>query len=313
MLRRFAHATPLPLPLVLLSLAGTCLAATGASRSSELPGTDIVLQHSRSGLPVIVAHAGGQELRLAIDTGTSISLISADAAERLRLLPHGRFTLASAGGEPQTAYCGAPPTLRIAGVDIVLDCLGWVPEERRMAGAEDADGLLGSDALSQLDLWIDMRRGRARIAPPGTLLPWTDGVRIPVDTIERRPAILLELPFSGGSGGAARVVIDSGADGAVLFGELARRAKTTLGHLRMPGRVECATASVEATIVPLGTVRAAGVSFDGGLAGLMPEVTDRVEQGLLPLAAFGPVLLDLSGGVLVARARLRARPRAVSG
>ncbi|HUP24317.1 MAG TPA: aspartyl protease family protein [Thermoanaerobaculia bacterium] len=293
------------LPVLLFAGATTLLAF-------EPPGYELVLQPARSGLPVVVAHAGGQELRLAIDTGTSISLVSAEAAERLSLVPHARFTLASAGGEPQTAHCGTPPTLRIAGVDIVLDCLGWVPEERRLAGAEDVDGLLGSDAIAQLDLWIDTRRGRARIAPPGTLLPWTEGVRIPVDAIERRPAILLEL-FSGGRGGVARLVIDSGADGAVLFGELARRARTTLGHLRMPGRVECATTSVETTIVPLGTVRAGGVSFDGGLAGLMPQITDRVEQGLLPLAALGPVLLDLSGGVMVARARLRARPRAVSG
>jgi hypothetical protein len=28
-------------------------------------------------------------------------------------VPHARFTLASAGGEPQTAHCGTPPAAKL--------------------------------------------------------------------------------------------------------------------------------------------------------------------------------------------------------
>ena len=42
-------------------------------------------------------------------------------------------------------------------------------------------------------------------------------------------------------------------------------------------------------------------------AGLLSDVTDRPEDGLLPLDALGPVMIDFSNRVVVAGARIGAR------
>jgi hypothetical protein len=308
-------SVPFPVPLSFGLLALLLFVCGTASPALEPPGVELAPQPSRSGLPVVLVESGGFELRFAIDTGTSLSLVSAEAAERLGLVPRARFSLASAAAPPQTAVCGRPPPLRLAGMDVTLDCLGWVPEERSLAGAEDVDGLLGSDAIAQLDLWLDVGRGRTRVAPPRTLLAWTDGERVPLETIHHRPAIQLELPCLGRRHPPVSMVLDSGADAAVLFGEIARRVGTATSRapLRRAGLVQGATASRAAIIVPLGVARAGGsdgVYLDAGLAGLLPQVDDRVEAGLVPLRVLGPVLLDLSSGVLVLRARPRNEPRA---
>jgi predicted aspartyl protease len=311
---------PVPAAPIALLLLTAATPLVGTQAALEPPGSVLQLERSRSGLPVVpvaLAQSDGVELRFAIDTGTSSSLVSAEAAERLRLVPRARFTLASAGGTTEIALCGTPPALRIAGIDLGFDldlgCLGWVPGERRLAGAEDVDGLLGADALARIDLWLDTRRMRARVAPPGSLLAWTDGERLALGAIGRRPAIVMELQGLGHEGRAIPMVLDSGADGTVLFGELARHAETVLASATYySGRVHTATTRLDSVaIAPLGTVRAGGVYLDGGVAGLLPQVTDRVEAGLLPLSLLGPVLLDVSGGVVVARARLRTRPRDV--
>jgi predicted aspartyl protease len=307
-------ALALPLALLMFSLAGgpALLGSLAAPLVAlEPPGSMLQLERSRSGLPVVRAASGGVELRFAIDTGTSASLVSAAAADRLGLVPRARFPLTSACGSTQTALCGALRSLRIAGIDLDLDCLGWVPGERRLAGAEDVDGLLGADALARFDLWLDTKRMRARVAPPGSLLAWTDGQRLPLGAIGRRPAIVLDLRGLGHEGRAIPMVLDSGAEGTVLFGELARHAQSVFaGATDYSGRLHTATARLDSVpVVPLGILRAGGVYLEGGAAGLLPHVTDRVEAGLLPLSLLGPVLLDVAGGVVVARARLRARPR----
>lgn len=274
----------------------------------EPPGTALRLERSRGGLPVVVAAVGGETLRFALDTGTSRSMIAASVAERLRLAPRAKYQLVTAAGAPRTALCAGPVEARIGGATLALDCLGWVPEERLLAGAEDVDGLLGADALASVDLWIDASRGRARIAPQGTLGDWVEGERLAVERVERRPAIRVTLRSLGRRGEPVQLVIDSGADRILLFGELARRTGSALRAEARPGTLATATATARVATVPLGDLGAGRMRLDAGWAGLLPGVVDRVEHGLLPLARLGPVLLDLGGGLLVARAKLRTAP-----
>jgi hypothetical protein len=275
----------------------------------ELPGQELILQRSRDGLPVVVVRTGEGTLRFAIDTGTSRSMVSADVAERLHLTSRESFVVASAGGEPQAALCATPPKLDLGGVELSIDCLAWIPAERRLAGSEDVDGLLGADALAAADLWIDVRRGRARLAPPGSLIAWAEGTRIPLGPSGRRPTVTMQLP-SLGRDVAAQLVVDSGAQGLLLFGPLARRAEAVLGNRRLLGRLLSPTARLQIIFVPLGAARAGGMNYESGWTGLLPQVGDRREDGLVPLSIFGPVLIDMSHRILVARARLRAMPGA---
>jgi hypothetical protein len=127
--------------------------------------------------------------------------------------------------------------------------------------------------------------------------------------IGRRPAITAELAGGRDPGTAARLILDSGSDGLLLFGEIARRTATARRHQLFSGRIETATAAREVAMVRLPGIRADGLFFALEGAALLPTVVDRPEDGLLPLHALGPVLLDLSNGVLVTRATFRSAPR----
>ena len=292
--------------LAFVLLASTRLAAQGP------PGQEMQLIRSARGLPVIVMHAGDEILRLGVDTGTSRTLVSGAAVRRLGLQPRSRFLVGDAVGPSRVALCAAAPSLRLGHVPVALECLAWIPEEIEVAGAEGLDGILGADALAQLDFWVDLRSDpvRARVAPPGSLGPWMDGQRLRLEVIGRRPAIGVDVGF-GRDTAAARLILDSGCGTLVLFGGLAERVAAGLPHRSGDARIETATASREVAMVPIASVRSGRALFRAPWAGLLPHVTDRPEDGLLPLAALGPVLLDVSNRLVITGARLRAatRPR----
>ena len=275
------------------------------------PGEALRLARSRRGLPVFVLHAGLQTLRLGLDTGTSRTLVSAEAAARLGLTPDRRISIRSAGGGSPDGYCGPAPVLHLIGIRLVPDCLGWVPDETQLAGAEDLDGLLGADLLSQIDLWIDPATTpvRARVAPPGVLQSWIDGDRLPVESIGRRPAIAGHLAGLRWNSATIRLVVDSGANGLVLFGEAARRMAEASRLERMHGTLESVTSRQPINLVPITAFHSGGSQFSVPWAGLLPDVAERIEDGVISLDGFGPVLFELANNRIVTNARLRSSPR----
>ena len=274
------------------------------------PGEARVLPCSARGLPILEVAADGGAIRLGLDTGTSRSLIAADAAERLHLIPRARFSLATTGGPSTPGLC-APADLRVGGIRLHADCLGWLPAERHLAGAEDLEGILGADLLAQLDLWIDLGRCpvRARLGLPGTLAAMTDGTRLKVDLVGRRAAIEAQiLDFEQSID--VRLVLDSGSDGLILFGDVATRLEGTMRVQRGGARLTSAVAARSVDVAAVRGVRVGTLHLDGvRAAGLLPEILDRPEDGLLPLSALGPVLLDLSNRFVIAGARFRDATR----
>jgi len=291
-----------------LALAAWLLAIATPLTAFEPPGSAVRLDRSRDGLPVLTVELGGETLRAVLDTGTTRSMIAGAAARRLALEPRARFEVATAAGPVRDALCAGPLTLRAAGFDLPIDCLGWVPGEARLAGAPDADLLLGADALGSIALWLDLDAGRARLAASGALDSWVRGERLAVERIERRPAVAATV-----GGTALHLVLDSGADAPLFFGEAARRTAAASRGARRRARLETAAGSVTREAIDVGSVRLGGARADVGWGLLLPEVADRREDGLLPLAALGPVLLDLPSGLVVVGARLRSRPEAASG
>ena len=270
----------------------------------------MALVRSGSRLPVVEVRAGDEVLRLALDTGTSRTVLSAAAAARLHLVPREAFAVAWVGGAVRTGLCADGPELRVGGLVLAVPCLGWVPGEDRVAGAAGIDGLLGTDALASVDVLLDAPRDRFRLAPAGSLAPWVEGTVLPLEPVGRRAGVRVELSALGGT--AALLVLDSGAESVVLFGEVARRAAATASVRRAVGRLSSGSAGRSVRLVSLGSMRLGSLAVDAGAAGLLAAPGPAGEDGLLPLRLLGPVLLDMSAGVLVAQARLRSAPSPVT-
>ena len=290
----------------ILCAAGVVLVTSVRISGVQAAGEELAVTRSPSGLLVVRVEVAGQPLQFAIDTGTSRSLVSANAAYRLGLVAGEAFSVASAVGPSSAGVCAASPEIRLGGFRIPLECLGWIPAETQLAGVEDVDGLLAADALAHVDLWIDVSaaRPRIRVGPSGSLGSSVDGRRLTVDFVGRRPAVSAEVVIPGQRGLGGRLIVDSGSDALILFGPLAQR----VGGMRLArhsgGTVVTPTGTRQVQIAAIQGVRTSGTLFELRTAGLLQDV-QRPEDGLLPLQALSPVLLDLAHGSVVAQARLR--------
>jgi hypothetical protein len=289
-----------------VAAAAVLLLAAARLPALEPPGSEVALVRSGSRLPVVEVLAGEETLRLAVDTGTSRTVLAAAAAARLRLVPREAFAVAWVGGVVRTGLCASGPDLRAGGVTLTVPCLGWVPGEYRVADATGIDGILGTDVLASMDVLLDAPHGRVRLAPAGSLLPWVEGMVLPLEPVGRRAGVRVELPALGGT--AALLVLDSGAESVVLFGDLARRAAATVAVRRSVGRLSSGSTGRSVRLVSLGAVHVGSLRIAAGTAGLLAVPSSTGEDGLLPLRLLGPVLLDMTAGVLVAGARLRFEP-----
>lgn len=291
--------------LALTLVAVPLLAVPSLLAALEPPGRPLRLERSRDGLPVVAVELGGERLRAALDTGAFRSMIVPAAAERLGLRPRARFEIVTASGPARAALCAGPVVLEVAGHELESDCLGWIPGEARLPGPADVDLLLGADALGSASLWLDLAGGRARIAASGALTEWVRGERRPLTLAESRPAVAATLP--GGSPQPLRLVLDSGSSALLLFGDAARRAGEGARGRRTVAALETVTGGARREAVSLAKLEVGSLRIRSAWGLLLPEVGDREEDGLLPLAALGPVLLDLSSRLVVLGARLRGR------
>ncbi|MFM7229630.1 MAG: aspartyl protease family protein [Cyanobacteriota bacterium] len=168
----------------------------------------------------------GAVLRLLLDSGASVSLVTERLVQRLGLpvspLPPGALRLAGAGAGCQDLRPGRVqlPQLTVGGMQIdglealVMPALGIPP---------GSDGVLGAPLFRQLPLLVDpvgrrLRLGpdldRAGVAPAGA-------TRLPLRW--RHAVPLLELQDSRGTQGSA--LLDTGAEGLFVSRNLAARLR----------------------------------------------------------------------------------------
>ena len=278
-----------------------------SARSLQPPGSEVALLRSSNGSPVVEVRAGEEVLRLAVDTGSARTVLSAATAARLRLAPQKALAVAWVGGTVRTGLCALGPELRVGEFVLAVPCLGWVPGEQRPAGFAGVDGVLGADALASADLLIDAPRGRVRFAPTGSLAPWVEGTALRLETLGRRPALRVELPALRAA--PALLVLDSGATAVVLFGDLARRAWAASPTGRRWAVCAAAARSCRCVWCRWARCRLGRLRLGAGTAGLLAGPGATGEDGLLPLRLLGAVRLDLAGSVLVVEASLRPAPR----
>jgi hypothetical protein len=191
----------------------------------------------------------------------------------------------------------------IAG-DAPSDVIGTEsPAAPPLAGAV---GILGHSALSGSDYVLDYADRRLIVAPAGSLGPIAGGVREPLEILEGRPAVRALFEAEDGSPYPVRLVLDSGATHITLFGRAALRAVGVARTLRAASVVD----PLGSRIVP---ASAASIAFGGrrvrGVAALLPDMTSRSEDGLLPTALFERVYVS----VVRKEVALPTRPLDVQG
>lgn len=133
-------------------------------RFRQAHGNEEAIQLDRQGSHYVVVAAvkGAGLVRLIIDTGASLTTLSAAAVARLGL-PNGDerpITLAVAGGTVQSKLIKIEGlqigAAAVGGLDVaVIDLQAW----------ENVDGLLGMNFLQQFKFRIDQQAGMLRIGP----------------------------------------------------------------------------------------------------------------------------------------------------
>lgn len=169
----------------------------------------------------------GTVLRLLLDSGASVSLVTDRLVQRLGLpvsaLPPGALRLAGAGAGCQDLRPGRVrlPELTVGGAQIkglealVMPALGVPP---------GSDGVLGAPLFRQVSLLVDPVGRRLRLAPDlsGAGVAPAGASRLPLHW--RHAVPLLELQDSRGNRGSA--LLDTGAEGLFVSRDLAARLRS---------------------------------------------------------------------------------------
>lgn len=270
---------------------------------------------------------------MLVDTGATRSRVDARLAARLGLRAQARYPLLGLDGRERLALC-APATIAFpeadgvgalgksssgervpveveaeieAEIEAKVDCLAW---SAALPVPLALDGVLGADALTQADVLLDTEAGRVRVAPAGTLRPWVEGDAMQVHLLAGRPAVAGRWSERDG-GSAGFLVLDSGADVAILFDGTAASSRSSAPH-RESGprlRVETTGATITAATTRLLSLQVGSLRLSARNALLLPGAELRDELGVIPVAAFGPTLFALREGLVVVGARLRLEPR----
>jgi len=276
--------------------------------AAAAPALELALERTRGELLAVPVEVGGERMRWALDTGAGRSMITAALAAQWGLAPRARFDVVDTRGQVRTALAGGPLAVCLGEVEVRLELVGWLPGERLFFEEEGLSGLLAADLLAGVDLWVDDDDVRLRVAPAGGLVSAYGGARLPVELLEGRPAILLELAGLERRPVALRLVVDSGTDRTVLFGARAVQLAAARRGLAGSAALVAAHGASVVALAPLGRARAGEVTVRLGMAALLPATRDREEDGLVPLAALGPVLFELSAGRVTVGASPRAPP-----
>ena len=284
------------------------LAASPEAVAVEPPGVELTLHRTPVGLLAVDVTLAGRQVRAALDTGLSGTLLTPALANRLGLVAAARSTVVDAAGHERPLLLAAEVAVSWGGVGSTLPWVGWTPGAIELPGSDGLEAVVGADALAGVDVLIDPGRRRLRVAPAGALAAWIDGDAIAVAEIEGRPALEVALEKVGGDAGRLQFVIDSGANTVVLFGAAAASALARAGRSGQ-AIMNAALGARPTDLVRLGRARAGARSLRLGSAAALPEVLDRSEAGLVPLEALGPLRLDMASRSATLSARLRTASR----
>lgn len=230
----------------------------------------------------VQAGPGARRWRFLVDTGSTHSLLSIEAARRAGLIVRpGRHLRTPAGlvTAGETTLDGVSiGDRRVAALAVlVVDLAG-------LGTAEPIDGILGMDALSSGRLALDLVAGTLAFGDVDARAGRPGGRVVPARVVEGR--LLVEARVDGRP---RTLVLDSGAAQLVLFDAGESGTPVGLTTAGGTGAARAGRAEVALDGVRLGAVPTLRMASPSGRAG---------SDGLLPAALFASISFDRGAGEL---------------
>jgi hypothetical protein len=243
---------------------------------------------------VSVNHSGPYNFLL--DTGTQVTLIDPSLAAELHLEPAGGAVVAAV--ESRQSAMIAYLDLLEAGSHAIANLRALVYDLQNRRGALDIQGVLGEDFLGRFDVLIDnahkllcldssdamrteMKGPHTALVPPSET---TAGSGL-------ADLIIIEARLSDATR-PVRLMLDSGADGAILFNTADYLNPPQRGHLQGTGMDGGGMlfSALPPQDVKIGSLRLHGVPF-ASLAGNQKDSRAKGFDGVLTLGLFRRVFI----------------------
>jgi Aspartyl protease len=223
---------------------------------------------------VYLNHSG--PYRFLLDTGTTLNHLDPRLTKSIGLKStFSTDLLTSIGTVALEGAGGIDVTLGPVRADAQTFLFGGLDNIRR--SFPDVQGVLGQEFLSRFDYRLNLRGRRLEFGTPKRAAKES---RVPFQTVAGRPTVFTSL---------GSLVLDSGADGVILFGGHAM----TLTH-----EMFTMTGSLRVGTMP-GTLVIDGRTWWRGKAVVIPRSAEVGTEGLLPLSLFNAVYVCNSAGYLV--------------
>jgi hypothetical protein len=252
------------------------------------------VNHHQMIVRVSINHSGPYNFLL--DTGTQVTMVDRSLVAVLHLKASGEAVVAGAGSRQSTPY--AYVDLLEAGSHSIANQRVLVYDFQNLRRDLEIHGVLGEDFLENFDVLIDnehkllcldgSRAMRADVRGPHVTLvspsEITSGLALP-------NLIIVEAHLSDATR-PVRLMLDSGANGAILYNTSPYLALSQSGHLQ--GTAADGRQLIFSTLPPqdvkIGSLRLPGVPFVS-LAGTQKDARTKGFDGVLTLGLFRRVFI----------------------
>ena len=197
---------------VLAAVLLACATGRAPRPPAELP-FELAANHIY--LPVAVGQHAPSSFML--DTGAQFTAIAQTTADALGLVAGAHGQARGAGPAVVETTLIRDVDLDVAGVPLHLPRLPGLPlTEVSLAEGRPIEGLLGENVLRDYAVEIDYARRIVRFHDPSTFVAPPGAIAVPITFIHNQPVIAAELTLRDGRVLPMRMMVDTGAGGAVL-------------------------------------------------------------------------------------------------
>jgi aspartyl protease len=247
-------------------------------------------------LPVSVNHAGPYNFLL--DTGTQISMVDPSLAVQLHLDTQGAAVVAGAGSRQSASL--AELDLLETGAHAVANPKVLVYDLHPLQSADlNIQGVLGEDFLEHFDMLIDNAHRLLCLDDSSAMRAAVNGPRIPLvaaaDAEQGAPlsGLLIVTVRLSDATRPVRLMLDSGANGAVLFNTSGYLAPPQRRYLEGTGmnRTQLIFSALPPQDVKIGSLALTGVAFFS-LGGAQQDARAKGFDGVLTTGLFRRIFVD---------------------